>query len=273
LIGIGVGWLLLNNLSGNNKGSYSDRNWQGRGRSYGAGYGQSGETNFYGESEYAGGEYTPYSSAETWQGNYPYSDERNQGIGQQVREKVGQVTSAVREKVSGISEQVSEKASELTDQIRSSTQSVTDEVQDKTSQWGAQAQHYRQQTGAQVHMVMEENAMTVGAAAFIAGAALGFVLPATRRENEMLGEWRDQVVEKAQNLASDVAQQAKEVVQEVKTEAQSAAAHVVDELAQSGKEALTARTGGNAPNPANQNTAATTTTSPANSQQGDKVTV
>lgn len=255
LIGVGVGWLLLNNLSGNSQGNSRDQRWQaGRGRSYNP----QGTANFYSESEYAGSEYTPYSSAESWQGQSTYSDERSKGIGQQVRDKVGQVTSAVREKVSEISEQVSDKTGELTDQIRSSTQNLRDDVQDKTGSWSAQAQGYREQTGAQMHTVMEENALTVGAAALIAGAVLGFILPATRRENEMMGEWRDQVVEKAQNVASDVAQQTKEMVQEVKSEAQNAAAHVVDELAQTGKEALGASSSASASTPT--------------TKEGDKVT-
>ena len=50
---------------------------------------------------------------------------------------------------------------------------------------------------------IEENPLAVGAVALALGAAVGFAIPLTNKENEYLGEYRDSVVEKAQATAQD----------------------------------------------------------------------
>jgi hypothetical protein len=50
---------------------------------------------------------------------------------------------------------------------------------------------------------IEENPLAVGAVALALGAAVGFAIPLTKKENEYLGEYRDNVVEKAQATAQD----------------------------------------------------------------------
>lgn len=63
---------------------------------------------------------------------------------------------------------------------------------------------------------IEENPLAVGAVAFVVGAAVGFAIPMTQKENEYLGEYRDTVVEKAQATAQD----ALGTVKQMATEAQ-----------------------------------------------------
>lgn len=76
---------------------------------------------------------------------------------------------------------------------------------------------------------IEENPLAVGAVALALGAAVGFAIPLTKKENEYLGEYRDNIVEKAQATAQDaigtVKQMAGEaqkiIVEEVKTQTAS----------------------------------------------------
>lgn len=63
---------------------------------------------------------------------------------------------------------------------------------------------------------IEENPLAVGAVALALGAAVGFAIPMTQKENEYLGEYRDTVVEKAQATAQD----ALGTVKQMATEAQ-----------------------------------------------------
>lgn len=63
---------------------------------------------------------------------------------------------------------------------------------------------------------IEENPLAVGAVALALGAAVGFAIPLTSKENEYLGEYRDQVVEKATATAQD----AIGTVKQMATEAQ-----------------------------------------------------
>ena len=62
---------------------------------------------------------------------------------------------------------------------------------------------------------IEENPLAVGAVALALGAAVGFAIPLTRKENEYLGEYRDSVVEKAQATAQDALGTVKQMATEV----------------------------------------------------------
>ncbi len=61
---------------------------------------------------------------------------------------------------------------------------------------------------------IEENPLAVGAVALALGAAVGFAIPLTKKENEYLGEYRDSVVEKAQATAQDAIGSVKQMATE-----------------------------------------------------------
>ena len=63
--------------------------------------------------------------------------------------------------------------------------------------------------------LLRDNPLLVGAAAVLVGAAVGAALPETERENQLMGETRDSVVNQAQDMARDAAS----TVQEVATDA------------------------------------------------------
>ena len=76
---------------------------------------------------------------------------------------------------------------------------------------------------------IQENPLVVGAVALAVGAAVGFAIPLTKKENEYMGELRDNVVEKAQSTAQDAIGSVKQVasdaqkliVEEVKSQTAS----------------------------------------------------
>lgn len=60
----------------------------------------------------------------------------------------------------------------------------------------------------------QERPLMLGAIGFAAGAALGLLIPTTRSENEMLGEYRDQLFEQAQVAGREQVQKAQTVANE-----------------------------------------------------------
>ena len=59
--------------------------------------------------------------------------------------------------------------------------------------------------------MLHENPLLVAAAAVLAGAAVGGVLPQTEQENTLLGEARDKVVDRAQGVAREAADSVRDV--------------------------------------------------------------
>jgi hypothetical protein len=81
------------------------------------------------------------------------------------------------------------------------------QLRDRTMRTGRRARN-------QFQRLLHENPLMVGAAAVVVGCAVGMALPETERENEWLGETRDNVVEKAQDAARNAATRAQEAVSE-----------------------------------------------------------
>jgi ElaB/YqjD/DUF883 family membrane-anchored ribosome-binding protein len=66
--------------------------------------------------------------------------------------------------------------------------------------------------------LLHSNPLMVGAAAVAVGATVGLALPETETENEWLGETRDTMVERAQEVATEMRQAAGEIAGQVASE-------------------------------------------------------
>jgi ElaB/YqjD/DUF883 family membrane-anchored ribosome-binding protein len=201
MVGIGLGWLVLNarrqGASGGPSGGGYDRydarygvRYAGEPRAY-AGYP-------YGSDQYAGG-----TEGET-------------GTLDRARERVS-------ERVSEASDTVRETAGEVAERAQEAAREVADRAQDVAST-------VAQQTRTQARRVEDafyENPLAVGAATLALGLAAGLALPATEREVELLGDARDRVVDRVKEVAQETTEKvqavAGRVVEEAKTTAQDAA--------------------------------------------------
>lgn len=90
---------------------------------------------------------------------------------------------------------------------------------------GAGSQTRRAQS--QLQRFMHRNPLMAGAGAFVLGALVGLVVPETERENAIMGETRDDLLERAQERTREMAQTAAEGVREA---AGQAASHVVGKM-------------------------------------------
>ena len=80
---------------------------------------------------------------------------------------------------------------------------------------GGEARHTARRAQNGLQRMLRQNPLLVGAAAMLAGAAVGASLPETERENELMGEARDSVVDRAQNAAENAVSAVKEATNEV----------------------------------------------------------
>ncbi len=113
----------------------------------------------------------------------------------QVQDTAGQVAGQAQQAASGFAQGTQQAASGL---IQGTQQAASGLVQ------GTQGQAQRAQN--QFQRVLHENPLAVGAAGLALGAAIGLAIPETQRENWLLGEARDSVMDKAVGTAQDTVQ-------------------------------------------------------------------
>ena len=73
--------------------------------------------------------------------------------------------------------------------------------------------------GSSLDSMIRDYPLAVGAAAAILGASLGMAVPETERENEWMGEARDNAWERAQEAATGAVDRVKEAAASVVTQA------------------------------------------------------
>lgn len=234
LIGLGIGWLLVENANAKRQ----EHHYAGARHSNG-GYQQTNEGYWSPKYEYEsprvsaqGSTYPgPYATQDTT--SYRGSEADEKGMLGQAREKIGELGEQVRDTAQGAVQQVSHRASQLGAQV-SSMESQTGE---KAAHLQIATQQKAQQVGRQVQQVVEDNPLVVGAVAFAVGTALALALPPTRRESQLMGEMRDRVLDTAQQAAGDVAERVQHVVEEVKPKIEETVQKIGEEVKQTGKDA------------------------------------
>lgn len=195
LAGIGVGWLVMKaRENGERRAAYRG---DYRADRYGRGY-----TGPYDRYRTSGGAY--YSSGSRDQAR------RDSGpsLSDQAQDKMGQVTDKAQDKMG----QVADKAQEMGGQLQDQAQQVADQ---------AQYQVYRAR--GWFERTMDENPLAMGLVAVAAGALVGMAVPETDQERQWMGPARDQLVEKAQDIAQDTADKAQQVAKQATNAAKNEA--------------------------------------------------
>jgi ElaB/YqjD/DUF883 family membrane-anchored ribosome-binding protein len=179
LTGIGLGWLLVNARK------------------------QSTSRPTYRDATYRDAAYVEgYSTGAYPPAGYPprYEDESGSSA--------GQALGNARDKVGETATQAQDKAGELASR-----------TQDRVGNLGDQARYQAQRASGGFQRMLQENPLAVGTLAVGVGAAIGLAIPETSKEHEVMGEARDNLVDKAQEKV----QETQEKVQQVAGEAKSAA--------------------------------------------------
>jgi hypothetical protein len=222
--GVGLGWWLYSRQSGRRTSSESgdasepyDRSWS--------------EAEGYGADA---GSYRSFDRSRDW------SDAASNAASQAASRVKGAVSSAAdrardaaREAVSGVGERArgvvagaGERARHVAAGAGDRARHVVDDMGTRTRQYASRASMQvsdaSRRAGTQLSYWMDRNPLAVGAAAMVLGAAVGMALPESRREQQLMGETRDRLIDRAQNLAGDAMDRAKQTVQDVASKATDA---------------------------------------------------
>jgi hypothetical protein len=190
LAGIGLVWLFMNRSS-------SSRSRGGR----------------------ANGAYGPYSSPNHGQSALGQIGQRAgaaiQDVGSaahRASENASWAAHRASDAVTNVAHQASDAAGnavrQASDTVSSAfegTSALVHRAEDAASQFAGSALASGRRAEKSVETALHDSPLAFGAAALVAGAALGFALPRTQREDAIMGQARDQIVARAEHAATDTA--------------------------------------------------------------------
>jgi len=211
LVGIGLGWLFMNRQSAPDR-RYNRYNNQAR-------YYAGSRPHYDGRQGYTG-KMSAY--AETDGTNWADQGEhRSKGTLHQVQETAGNVVNRAQETVGTLADRTQETVSNVVNQAQETASSVASQTQEAAGYLADQAQYQAQRVEDRFQHALYENPLAVGAVALAIGTAVGFSLPQTERENALLGEARDTLVDRAQAVAQDTLEKVQQVAGDVMDQAQT----------------------------------------------------
>jgi hypothetical protein len=211
LVGIGLGWMFMNRRSGTSR-SYNR---------YGNQYYRDAQPYYGGRSGYA-------SDASYYGSSYPYgTDMSHRGEGgvrstlHRAQETAGNVVDRAQETASNIADRTQETVGSVVNQAQETASNIASQTQETVGYIADQAQYQARRVEDRFQQALYESPLAVGAVALALGTAVGFVLPQTQRENELMGEARDNLIERAQEVAQNTLEKVQDVAGEVVDQAQT----------------------------------------------------
>jgi len=209
VIGVGLGLLLLDSNRKDRGGDGDGRTGYGR-RAGGYRYGYAGSPDYPGTRDARYGRSSGYQDA----GVVGHAKETMSGLTDQAADKLGHA----KETMSGLADQATdklgqakEKVSDLTSQAADKVGDLTDTVREQASELGEKVGRGARQARLGFWQLLEERPLVVGAATLAVGLLAGLAIPRTEAEDELMGETRDQLLDRAQETAREALDKGKHV--------------------------------------------------------------
>lgn len=220
MVGVGLGWLILNRNKGNSTGSQlrsrssATRRYTAGSGDYdaayiGAGYGATDHGATGSSASWSGDAYGDVGAG-TSASDPLYSDYsgtsggENTGTMERMRERAGELGETVTSKAGAVVGRVEETAGTVATQVSDQAQRLVGAVADQTRAGSSKLQ-----------TEFRDNPLLVGAATVALGFAAGLAVPTTRKETELMGDVHDRLAERAREAtvqAKDKVQQAADKV-------------------------------------------------------------
>jgi ElaB/YqjD/DUF883 family membrane-anchored ribosome-binding protein len=208
LVGLGLGWLFMN------RSTRTPVRYSGRGSVRGVQTYSNDRIGYYdnqrgyvgNQGGYVGNQGVSYDNRQGY---------NNPGMIDQGRQAVGNVASSVGDTASNIASSVGDTASNIASSVGDTASNVASTVSDTASNLAYQAQYQAQRVEDRFQNTLQTNPLAVGAIAVALGTAVGLALPQTERENQLMGEARDTLIDRAQEVAQDTMEKVQRVASDV----------------------------------------------------------
>ncbi len=231
LIGLGLGMLLVNGFSSKKRSTYSY------------------------ETDYEGDYDNDFDTADNYGGGRDFSSKGGRSTFENAQNKVGgaansaykgvssaagsaydgvsNAAGAVSGTVSDVAGTVSETVSNVAGTVSDTVSSAASGAYKQVGNLGSKAKDVAGSAQEQYEYYMDENPLAVGAVVLAIGAAVGMAFPSTKAENRLMGETRENLLQKAEETAREAIGKVQQVAGEVSNTVKDAAGDVADTVKES----------------------------------------
>ena len=119
-------------------------------------------------------------------------------LDQRITDTANSFATRAKDAVTGAVGQVQTKAGEIAGTAKETLNDATARARETATQLADQAQQQAQRLKQGIETSLQERPLAIGAVALALGVAVGLALPQTRKENELLGETRNSLLDQAQ---------------------------------------------------------------------------
>ena len=221
LTGLGLGWLYMNSRSAAARGTGGQHVYQPEMREQR--YSSAGQPSAYRESSVYQGR--GYGADYGQESRNPVSGavDRVQETAGNVAGQAGETAGNIAGQAGYLAGQVGQTAGNVVGQIGETAGNVVGQIGETAGNLAEGAQYQAQRLEDRFGRTLRENPLAVGAVTLALGTAVGLALPQTRRENELMGEARDNLAEKVQSVAQETIEKVGHVAEEAQTTVQKEA--------------------------------------------------
>lgn len=213
VIGVGLAWLMTD-------ASKSDDSRRDYGPRYQGAYGYSGRRGY--SSNYAGttGYTEGYGSASDWEGEEHEgrfssalhgAKDSVSGAASTAKHAVGEAASTAKDAVVGAASSAKEAVVGAKERVVDATGAARERASELSWQARERARYQARQAQMGFWQSMEERPLAIGVAALALGVVAGLMVPSTRKENELMGETRDRLMERAREVGEEALEKGKQV--------------------------------------------------------------
>jgi len=242
VIGLGLGWLLVDSSRGDGRSSRSTRVGGNRFSSRSSLYDSSAGYGAYPDDYNT--DYQQSWDSESSGGRLSSAAGSVKDAAVHAKDSVKDAASTAGHKVADVAESVKERASDLGHRTREKASELGGLTREKASELKYQTRNQARRAQTGFWQMMEENPLAVGVATLTLGLLGGLALPSTRKEDELLGETRDRLVDRIEEVGREALDKGKQVagtaVDTLKEEAENAgltASNLADKVREVGRHA------------------------------------
>ncbi|HXG85284.1 MAG TPA: DUF3618 domain-containing protein [Pyrinomonadaceae bacterium] len=221
LIGLGLGMLLINGFSTKKRSTYS----------YESDYDDDYDTadNYRGRNFSSRGGRSTFETAQNKVGGVANSAYKGvSSAAGSAYEGVSSVAGSAYEGVGNAAGAVSETVGSVAGTVSDTVSSAASGAYRQVGNLGSKAKDVAGSAQDQYEHYMDENPLAVGAVALVLGAAVGMAFPSTQAENRLMGETRENLLQKAEETAREAIGKVQQVAGEVSNTVKEVAGDVAN---------------------------------------------